>query len=51
MPAHAGSGHVTAVIDIPCPDCDRIDAVRKEGLGTYRCGECGREFDQTDVQP
>jgi len=44
-------GHVTAVIDISCPSCGRTDAVRKEGLGSYRCGECGAEFDQSAIEP
>jgi len=42
---------VTAVIDIACPGCGRTAPVRKEGLATYRCVECDREFDQAAVEP
>jgi ribosomal protein L37AE/L43A len=51
IPGDDGARTVTAVIDISCPACGRTDAVRKEGLGTYRCGACGEEFDQSAVEP
>jgi ribosomal protein L37AE/L43A len=51
MSLDAGSTDVTAVIDISCPECGRTDAVQKEGLGTYRCTECGAEFDQGAIEP
>jgi hypothetical protein len=51
MRPDVGSGCMTAVIDISCPSCGRTDAVRKRGLGTYRCAECGEEFDQSAIEP
>jgi len=39
------------VIDIACPECGRVGPVRKEGIGTYRCTECGHEFDPADLDP
>jgi len=41
---------MTIVVDIACPNCGRTDTVRKEGLGTYRCAECGHEFTQEDIE-
>lgn len=41
---------MTIVIDISCPRCDRSDTVQKRGLGTYRCTECGHEFEHTDLK-
>ena len=40
-----------SVIDIACPDCGRTGSVRKERIGTYRCAECGHEFDHSDLDP
>jgi rubredoxin len=40
-----------SVIDISCPACGRIDSVRKERLGSYRCTECGHEFDHEELDP
>jgi DNA-directed RNA polymerase subunit RPC12/RpoP len=40
-----------SVIDIACPDCGDVGSVQKERIGTYRCGECGHEFDHTDLDP
>jgi ribosomal protein L37AE/L43A len=37
------------VIDIACPSCGSVGSVRKERIGTYRCDECGHEFDHTDL--
>ncbi|WP_255473794.1 hypothetical protein [Salarchaeum sp. JOR-1] len=37
------------VLDIECPDCGRVESVRKEGLGRYECAECGREFSRADL--
>jgi hypothetical protein len=51
MRPEVGSGCMTAVIDISCPSCGRTNAVRKRGLGTYRCAECGEEFDQSAIEP
>ena len=42
---------MTVVVDIPCPNCGETRDVTKEGLATYRCGSCGTEFDQGDVEP
>ena len=42
---------MTIVVDIACPSCGEIQAVRKVALGRYVCDECGHEFDQTDVEP
>jgi len=42
---------VTHVVDIGCPSCEATRAVRKVGIGTYRCGECGREFSQDEIMP
>lgn len=42
---------MTVVIDIACPSCGNPTSVRKEGLGTYRCDNCGTEFDAEDVEP
>ncbi|WP_256465437.1 hypothetical protein [Halorientalis marina] len=42
---------MTLLVDIDCPDCGRSEPVRKVGIGTYRCGECGREFTESDVLP
>ncbi len=35
---------MTAVVEIRCPDCGDLDAVRKVGVARYRCGDCGRVF-------
>lgn len=35
---------MTAVVDISCPECSAVRAVRKVGVGTYRCDECDAEF-------
>ncbi len=40
---------MTAVVEIRCPDCGDRDAVRKVGVGRYRCGGCGREFQAADL--
>jgi len=40
---------MTAVVDISCPDCEAIRAVRKVGVGQYRCEECGAEFSAEEV--
>ncbi|MEE6211461.1 hypothetical protein U3A55_15040 [Salarchaeum sp. III] len=37
------------VLDIECPDCGRVESVRKAGIGEYRCTECGREFSRADL--
>ncbi|MGB9986281.1 hypothetical protein [Salarchaeum japonicum] len=37
------------VVDIECPDCGRVASVQKNGIGQYRCGECGREFSRDDL--
>jgi len=42
---------MTVVVDIACPECGEIAAVRKVGIGQYECGECGASFDETDVRP
>lgn len=39
------------VIDISCPSCGRAGSVRKEAIGSYRCDECGHEFDRGDLDP
>lgn len=39
------------VIDIGCPSCGNTGSVRKERIGTYRCTECGHEFDHTELDP
>ena len=41
---------MTVLVDIECPDCGSTASVRKVGIGTYRCGECGREFTEADVR-
>ncbi|GAD53048.1 hypothetical protein MBEHAL_1808 [Halarchaeum acidiphilum MH1-52-1] len=38
------------VVDIPCPNCGRADAVEKRGLGTYRCRACDRAFDADAIR-
>ncbi|MFB6173719.1 MAG: hypothetical protein ABEI39_03675 [Halobacteriales archaeon] len=40
---------MTIVLDISCPECGQSEPVRKVGLATYRCTECGIEFDHEDV--
>lgn len=40
---------MTAVVEIRCPDCGGLDAVRKVGVGRYRCEDCGREFEAGDL--
>ena len=40
---------MTAVVDISCPECEAIRAVRKVGVGQYRCSECGAEFSAEEV--
>jgi|GEM_PF-1791257 len=40
-----------SVIDISCPECGSTGSVRKERIGTYRCTECGFEFDHEDLDP
>jgi len=42
---------MTMLVDIECPDCELTKPVRKVGIGTYRCGRCGREFTGSDVVP
>lgn len=42
---------MTVVVDISCPFCGESDDVQKLDLSTYRCGECGEEFSQADVEP
>lgn len=37
------------VRDIACPSCGHVDPVRKEGLGRYRCTDCGAEFTDEDA--
>ena len=41
---------MTILIDISCPSCHRSDTVQKHGLGSYRCTECGHEFEHTDLE-
>jgi transposase-like protein len=41
---------MTVLVDIGCPDCGRTEPVRKVGIGRYRCGECGREFTESEVR-
>lgn len=41
---------MTILVDIGCPDCGRTESVRKVGIGTYRCVECGREFTEADLR-
>jgi ribosomal protein L37AE/L43A len=40
-----------AVVDIRCPSCGRVGSVEKEGLGAYRCRDCGETFEPGDVSP
>lgn len=40
---------MAAVVEIRCPNCGRVDPVRKVGVGRYRCEECGHEFTHEDV--
>jgi ribosomal protein L37AE/L43A len=42
---------VTLVVDIACPSCDRTQTLRKVAIGTYRCGDCGREFSREEIDP
>jgi len=37
------------VVDIACPACGAVEAVRKEGLAEYRCEACGETFTATDL--
>lgn len=49
--AGAGQPRAVSVIDISCPSCGSEEGVRKEGIGTYRCVECGHEFDHDALDP
>ncbi|MFB6164944.1 MAG: hypothetical protein ABEJ31_07280 [Haloarculaceae archaeon] len=40
---------MTLVVDISCPDCDRVRSVVKVAIGEYRCTDCGCEFTQADL--
>ncbi len=40
---------MTTVVDIRCPDCGARDAVRKVGVGRYRCEDCGQTFEASDI--
>ncbi|WP_424019234.1 hypothetical protein ACOZ4N_07110 [Halorientalis pallida] len=42
---------MTLLVDIACPSCGRTRPVRKVAIGTYRCGDCGREFTEADIDP
>ncbi|MFB6084199.1 MAG: hypothetical protein ABEJ94_08145 [Halorientalis sp.] len=42
---------MTLLVDITCPSCGRTRPVRKIAIGTYRCGDCDREFTEADVRP
>ncbi len=42
---------MTVLVDINCPSCDSTGAVRKLGIGSYRCEDCGCEFSQADILP
>jgi len=41
---------MTVLVDIGCPACGRTEPVRKVGIGTYRCVDCGREFTEAEVR-
>lgn len=40
-----------SVVDISCPECDAVAAVRKLSLGRYRCDDCQREFTPDELNP
>ncbi len=42
---------MTVLVDIRCPSCDSIGAVRKVGIGSYRCTDCDCEFSQAEILP
>lgn len=42
---------MTAVVDIRCPECDRVESVVKLALDRYRCTDCEAEFAPGDVVP
>ncbi|MFB6130967.1 MAG: hypothetical protein ABEJ28_09125 [Salinigranum sp.] len=41
---------MASLVDIPCPNCGRVEPVEKVGIGTYRCRECGHEFGARDAR-
>lgn len=38
------------VVDISCPACGAVDAVRKTRLAGYECGACGAAFTAAEYE-
>ena len=40
---------MATVHDIPCPECDAVAPVEKEGIDVYRCTDCDHQFTIDDI--